>query len=205
MHAVQVWKVQVISLSFGFDEQVSIIRHAILAAERSDVVVLAAASNNGGNRALSWPARLPQVISIYATNGYGNSYERNPTYSRHDDNFAVLGSCVKGWWNSGENVVRSGTSIATPIAAGLASLTIHFLRQHVASYAKRQECSDEELEEWCQRISTYAGMRRIFRRMVDPDTGDRDGYCYIQPWLLFNKRISKETICEQIIAELQQV
>lgn len=192
-------------MSFGFDYQVAKIQDAMSVADRSKVIMLAAASNNGGNKSLTWPAREPTVFKIYATDGYGNSYERNPTQRRHDDNFAILGSCVKGWWKSGEKVFRSGTSTATPIAAGIATLTILFLRQHWATYAERRIHPDEDLEELCQRISTYSGMRRIFRRMVDPDTGERDGYCYLQPWLLFDKHLSKETICETIISELRQV
>lgn len=153
---------------------------------------------------MSFPARESTVFSIYATDGYGNSYDRNPTAQRDQDNFAVLGSCVEGSWLTGERVFRSGTSIATPVAAGIASLVIHFLRQHRQSSAVSRDEHSEDLEEVRQRISTYGGMRRIFRKMVDRDSGNRDGYCYVQPWLLFNPNMRAEVICEIIIAELRQ-
>lgn len=197
------WKVQVISLSWGFAFQVAEVRKALLAAEAASVIVMAAASNSGGNRQLSWPAREPTIFSIYATDGYGNSYEKNPTQRRHDDNFAILGSCVKGWSIShDEKVYRSGTSTATPIAAGIASMTIHFLRQHSAGSRHGTEVPSKEQ---CQQISTYPAMRRLFRRMVDVNDGDRGGYCYIQPWLLFNRHASKAAISGWIMSELQQL
>ena len=193
-----------ISISFGFEQQVRVIRDAIVAAENSNVIVLAAASNCGGNARLSWPARHPTVFSIYASDGYGNKYHRNPTQQRHDDNFAVLGSCVKAWWPSGHKVLRSGTSTATPIAAGLASMTIHFVKQHQQEYKRRSGFTDEDFEELQQRLSTYSGMRSVFRLMVEQEAADRDGYCYMTPWWLFNKTINRDTIFDKILAELRQ-
>jgi hypothetical protein len=192
-------------MSFGFDRQVGIIGDAIKTAEDSNILFFAAASNNGGNARLSWPARHSNVFSIYASDGYGNKYWRNPTQQRHDDNFAVLGSHVNAWWPSGQKILRSGTSTAAPIAAGLASMILHFIRQHQQESVQSLRNAGENAEEVLERLTTFSGMRSVFRLMVERDAENRDGYSYIAPWWLLDRSVSHTTVLDKIMGELRQV
>ena len=145
------------------------------------MLIFAVASNYGANRDQSWPARHSNVMCIYATDGYGNKYPRNPTPPKNDDKFATLGMEVKAWWQPGEKAHRSGTSTSTPIAAGIASLIVKFMRQSKAEYLRQKggDMDEERYNELLQRLSTYSCMRQVFQKMT---RGIRDGYQSIEPW-----------------------
>ncbi|KAK4210468.1 peptidase S8/S53 domain-containing protein [Rhypophila decipiens] len=137
LHAIREWDVDIITMSFGFareqQEQETeppeiSLTDAILEAHRSRVLLFAAASNTGayGLRP-SFPARYTGVMCIYSGDGHGNSAATNPTSRQNDYNFLTLGEAVESAWPvqlGGPGVHKkrkSGTSFATPIAAGLAA------------------------------------------------------------------------------------
>ena len=68
-------RVDIINLSFGFPpfhEWLLPIQRALPKARDNGMLLFAAAGNEGGNRGVFWPAKLPDIICIYAANGYGN-------------------------------------------------------------------------------------------------------------------------------------
>jgi hypothetical protein len=74
--------------------------------------------------------------------------------------------------------MTSGTSIATPIAAGIAALVLEFVSQ------KDHEGSNTLPN--LTRLQHYDGMRAVLSSMCGTIT--LDGYHWIQPWNLFSKR-----------------
>jgi hypothetical protein len=168
-------------MSFGFKVSVSEIRSAILYASSRDVIMFAAASNEGGNLGISWPARLPEVIYIHATDGKGNKGPFTPDTLSNADNFSLLGVNVESCWPShlkqGPTRRKSGTSCSTAIAAGIAVLILEISGLHIAG---QSEITPEDLAHW-QKLRSAGGMRKAFQQMCR----DRDGYNYIRPSRLF--------------------
>jgi hypothetical protein len=150
-------------------------------ANKEPTLLFAAASNDGGNRGRAYPARDSKVFCIHSTDGNGNPSGFNPTASTGDSNFSLLGEHVTSHWPAGirghnQGVrVMSGTSVATPIAAGLAASILAFIRQqdqHVASESER-------LGTW---LKQYESMAAVFKSMIN---GRRGGYDYITPQAFF--------------------
>ncbi|GIJ91231.1 hypothetical protein Asppvi_010196 [Aspergillus pseudoviridinutans] len=137
------WKVDIISMSFGYPEEVLIngvgfISNAISRAqsERNQrLLFFAAASNGGPTEQEIFPANSPSVMSIRGSDAKGWLHLFNALPNSDDTKcFMTLGQCVPGASLSRDNgkgeVYRSGTSSATPIAAGIAALILGYARVH---------------------------------------------------------------------------
>jgi subtilisin family serine protease len=152
-HAVDVWNVDVISMSFGFPSREvdgyehleQSMRHAV----NKDVLLFAAASNNGANTKRAYPAR-PDVICIHSTNANGAPSDFNPR-PLQGDNLATIGEAVESAWpvhlcDQGMNELcvarKSGTSFATPIASGIAAFLLQYARSNLLprEAMKLQQC-----------------------------------------------------------------
>lgn len=160
-------------MSFGFAN----VNHAMHAEiSSSHCVIFAAASNDGGNTPRAYPARQDGVICIHSTDGRGNNSSFNPTPLDHCDNFGIIGEYVESTWPGksadGEPNYRrkSGTSFATPVAAGISAAVLEFARQKV---------KDEGL---LKVLSSHGGMCNMLRKISQPQ---RYGLRYIAPWTLF--------------------
>lgn len=212
-YAVDHWKVHIISMSFGFPKSVKVIRDAIEYARGKQVLVFASASNSGGNRDIAWPAKHDSVICINATDHLGNPYGGNPTYVKDRENLSILGESVAGWKPYDEvkaaEECRSGTSSATPIAAGVAAIVLCILHHCKTEYVaqrddkernKRAEAYDEGLES----IRQASGMRKVLK-MIAGDK-ERHGYSFIAPWehLNFTDAHHKHTLVENILRRLER-
>ncbi|KAH0426440.1 hypothetical protein CcaCcLH18_10325 [Colletotrichum camelliae] len=119
--------VDIISMSFGFPSEVPVITAAIRKAildRNGSLIFFAAASNAGGNGKEMFPANLDEVFSIRETNSRGAFSDTNPPVNPNGPIvFGTLGRDVPAASLStarGE-VPKSGSSVATAVAAGIAA------------------------------------------------------------------------------------
>jgi subtilisin family serine protease len=111
-------------MSFGFPVENPIVQTAIDDAFRKGRILFAATANDGGNGGVAYPAKDPIVIGVNSSNGKGNQSIFSPTTRSNEDNFSIVGEAIESSWYDSNGVwptpvVKSGTSYATPIAAGL--------------------------------------------------------------------------------------
>ncbi|KAF1970551.1 subtilisin-like protein, partial [Bimuria novae-zelandiae CBS 107.79] len=182
-HAVKEWQVDIISLSFGFEDYVGSIRHAIA---NTDCVIFAAASNNGSNRKHAFPANQDGVIAIHSTSGQGAISSFNTQAISGEYNFSIVGEAVESAWpglapDGQPNMrIKSGTSFATPIAVGVTALIIEFLWKHL------QE-ADRGLLKHSQ---THGAITRILK-VIFVEQGP---YRYIAPWAGLERNTREEIV-----------
>ena len=106
---------QLINLSLGLDQDIQILREAVLYAQAQGVVLVAAAGNDGYNR-LPYPAAYDQVLAVTATDA---RYRQAvfPNQSKAID-FAAPGVGVLAAGDDESTQSFSGTSAATPFVTG---------------------------------------------------------------------------------------
>lgn len=143
-------------MSFGLSERQTIIDQAL--ARRSSLgrpVIFAAASNRGqgGLGRPTYPARLSSVLCISACDGNGNRAKFNPPRVRNSANYTTLGVQIQSRWR-GKDVVRSGTSFATPLAVAMVANCLEFVRHHPS------------LRGMCDFYHTYEGVEGLMDRMA---------------------------------------
>ncbi|QYS96040.1 Peptidase_S8 domain-containing protein [Trichoderma simmonsii] len=199
-YAVSTWGVDIISMSFGFRTReidgYHEIQEAITNAHAKHVLLFAAASNSGGSLGRTYPARDQNVIAIHATDTDGNRSRFSPTPLKHDINLATVGEAIESAWpaylpgNSNSKFLRckSGTSFATPIAAGIAAFLLLYAKIYLPDKADALK-SRQKMQELLMRMA-----------VKEPGQTDRDGYCFIDlslyPESLFGE--SKEFITAEI-------
>lgn len=169
---------------------------------KDKVLLFAAASNLGANSGRTFPAKRPEVIGIHAAYGKGASWKNNPKpYSRdYPYNFSTLGINVKAPHKDDKTERMRGTSVATPIAAGIAALVLEFCRQ--------PDISSGNLLDKPTRLKSKEGMAKVFRQMHNQfDLTANDGgehHFYLRPWLLIacldEKELRNPKLARQRIA-----
>lgn len=163
-------------MSFGFADEQPCISDAIREAiyERKDsILFFAAASNYGANDREMFPARHDSVISIRGTNTNGDFEDFNPPKSQ--DEVAVFGTLgldvPSAWANSDYDEYKSGTSIATAIAAGIAGCLLGYITSH----PPEKPFYNVKYRAWTRR-----GMLAVFRVLSSNTL--KTGYLYLTAW-----------------------
>lgn len=157
------------------------IENAVDMAVKEDKMVFVAASNSGNGMRRSFPASLRDVFAIYASKGNGAEGDINARWEKGDDNFMTLGIAVEllhcykdGTADKCEMVYKSGTSLATPIAAGIA-----------ATILEVAEGTTKVHERARKKLWKPDGMRTMFR-MMSPSDGSSH-YRFVAPWYHWSK------------------
>ena len=173
--AINDWKVDIISMSFRFSEEPKNSGFKELLtqeAARKGVLIFSAASNSGANDDIAFPACWRgHVFCINSTDTNGTPSRFNPPRDSKGYNFSILGESVPGPTpdqnsEQRECQIRSGTSVATPIAVGIAALILEFSRLRgidIRNVAK---------------LKTFDGMATVLEDL----STDVGGYRYLRPW-----------------------
>ena len=112
--------VDVLNMSLGVYQDTQLMREAIRYAEDNDVIMVAAAGNDGYTQ-MPYPAAYPQVLSVTAVDSVGRQ-ALFPNQSSSID-FAAPGVGVLTAKENGGTMLFSGTSAAAPFVTGtLASI-----------------------------------------------------------------------------------
>jgi hypothetical protein len=144
-------------MSFGFARIVDSIDEAIKEAH-AKCIMFAASANGGANRDIAFPAKADEVICISSSDGTGNWSRFNPNGKDVEAGYSTLGEAVESDFpttdlKNTERKARSGTSFATPIAAGIAGLILDFC----TFYFQKLELADRE--QLIRRLKTKMGMQ----------------------------------------------
>jgi subtilisin family serine protease len=174
-------------MSFGiYSEDIDFedVQDAIGSAYSAGIVMFAAASNNGPINGVTYPANQSQVICIGATDGSGNKSKFTPGPYPTVKNFATLGEGVRSAWpkklsEDGKSTtkVMSGTSCATPIAAGVTAMVIDYLKQQPNGI-------DENLETLLPKLRSKVVIEAILLVLCSKAA---TGFNVISPWIRFNQ------------------
>lgn len=124
--------VDILTLSFCFPRYDDVFRpiyHAILKAQANGVIIFAASGNECGDAGLSWPVSLYEmgdVIRISSSDGKGppSGYNLRLDIGRW---ICTLGQGVPSCQlqlGTDNPIYRSGSSLATPIAAAIAAIIL---------------------------------------------------------------------------------
>ncbi|KAF2107482.1 peptidase S8/S53 domain-containing protein [Lophiotrema nucula] len=183
-YAVQNWGVNIISMSFGLNDEDISVGEALAYASRERVCVFAAASNDGLRQGIAYPASRFEVFCVHAAEGSGRAASFTPQARVGHMNYSMLGTSVLSAWpdfrqsdtsdsrrvkgvvevaNAGTWKHQSGTSQATPIAVVMA---VHILRYGLTNGVPLARYDPQDL------------VRRVFQGMSKYD----NGYHSILPW-----------------------
>lgn len=109
-------QVNIINMSFSTKDTNSVLIRAITAAYSRGIVLVAAAGNDGGGNTVKYPAKLPEVIAVSATNERDNIADFSSTGPEVD--FCAPGESIRSTWIRGGYERKSGTSFAAPHITG---------------------------------------------------------------------------------------
>lgn len=121
---------EIISMSLGSDGESTLIRDAISYAVANNVLVVAAAGNDGpALGSIDWPGANPDVVAVAALDSSRNVADWSSRGLNDGDyiieaqevELAAPGVNVESTWNDGGYRIISGTSMATPHVSGLAA------------------------------------------------------------------------------------
>ncbi|KAI5460318.1 hypothetical protein BGZ63DRAFT_424828 [Mariannaea sp. PMI_226] len=172
----------IVSMSFGFPEEPhvkgrTVISNAIYNAIRnrdSQVLFFAAAANDGGNQREMFPARHSEVFSIRATDHQGVFQDFNPAPNfQEPPSFGTLGTEVPGASLNSQvqEAYKTGTSTATPIAAGTAATILGYVHSGISTENSRMEI-----------LRTRRGMYEVFMKL-SMQISDKHMYLRLQEFL----------------------
>jgi hypothetical protein len=161
-------------MSFGWDDECLVngkyvVRDAISnarSARSQNILFFASASNYGGGKDELFPARESQVFSIRGTDYNGKHCDFNASLPREPGTnvYGTLGEDVPTAQRGGseEAILRTGTSPATAIAAGIAAVVIGYIDAFATRYSWQHLRTMDGFQKLLSELSTEPEVRKRF-------------------------------------------
>jgi len=167
--------VDIVSMSFGFVQDINAIGRAIHESlSKRNILFFAAAANSGANERVMFPARHSSVTAIRATDSEGLFQKFNPP-KRSQENiaFGTLGLEVESatCGSAPDYVTETGTSVATAIAAGMAAMLLWYVNM---------KSTERAYSEVRTKLATQDGMMGMFHSIGQESQNGQ--YWYMVPW-----------------------
>lgn len=197
-----------IVMCFGFDEPITVIRNAIERASKAEKPPLffAATRNDGAHRRIAWPARDPLVIGVSSTAGDGDASPFNPLDKDAHPILYAFGEGVPISVTTPSEPQKqytkyiSGTSYATPVAAGLAANLLGCVRMMVNTSSPEDQHMYKHLPLEIQRLS---GMLAVLRHRMCKE--HNSGISSLLPWdFLTQSQLENNKLLEQVSETLKE-
>lgn len=175
-------------MSFGSEDHNDKVHQAIKSAmeQTRPPIFFAGVSNGGFNNTPLYPAIHPDVIAMHSLDGNGNDTGGlNPPASPNLGTFGTLGIGITLSWK-GKSAVKSGSSYASPIAAGIAANCLQWLE-----WVKERKMLSER-DYW--KLRTVEGMRYMFQQQA---TGRETAGSieHVAPWNLWKDEMTDQDVC----------
>ena len=173
-------------MSLGINTNPQLIVEALKEAKKKGIIVLASASNEGANHAISFPARLDTVFCIGSADGKGFRSNFSPPFLG-EEKYSALGEAVSGALpvngdSKNRYGRRTGTSTAVAVAAGISALLMDFTRQF--------------METW-SGDNNWDNIRKIFLTMSEATAGE--SYRYLSPRYLFTLSNDTKSLIKSVL------
>jgi len=173
--AVKEQDADIVSLSLGWEQEQRLDNNRVISNAISDalshrnqnLLIFAAASNLGGSKHELFPAKHQTVFSIRGTNTKGKHEEFNPCLPELEEGevFGTLGVEVPAS-NRGklapQYINRSGTSVATAVAAGIAAIVVGYINIHDAKESWDNIRMFKGFQNLLYKLSTEPEVRKRF-------------------------------------------
>lgn len=207
-HATNVWGVDIIVMSFGFEKRIRSIHDAIYDTQQAEKrpLFFAATQNDGANSAMAWPAREMFVFGVSATDGNGAASAFNPDENNAQAILYAFGEGIKVHAAPTEakrgsaTAFVSGTSYAAPVAAGLAANLLVCVRLGVAALPAEEA---EDYDDLPQRLQRMDGMLKVMLNCMCKKHHSQQ--MSLLPWDLLNaKGVESGTILSKVLEMLDK-
>lgn len=115
-------RLHIINMSFGMKSRSKALLNAVTNAYNSGVIIVASSGNDSKRKAIDYPARYPQTISVGAT----NRVRRIAPFSNRGSHIDIYapGDKIISAWLRGKYHEMSGTSMATSHVSGAVALLL---------------------------------------------------------------------------------
>ncbi|TCS82436.1 S8 family peptidase [Tepidibacillus fermentans] len=115
-------KIQIINMSFGFNEPSSTFQETIRRAHEAGIVMIAASGNKGTRGRLEYPAQFAETIAVTSINQEDQISKFSTIGPRVD--LAAPGEKIISTWTNNSYRELSGTSMAVAHVTGVAALML---------------------------------------------------------------------------------
>lgn len=117
-------RMDVVNMSFGMKTRSKALLAAVQNAYQAGVIIVASSGNDGKRRAVDYPARFPQTLSVGAT----NKHRRIASFSNRSSLVDIYapGERIMSAWLRGKYNEMSGTSMATSHVSGAIALLLAY-------------------------------------------------------------------------------